>query len=735
MNINRREFLLFLGASAGTFTLSSCQQKSSTSLTQTSPVSTNSTNNINFQPVKSPMPLATTNQEFKIDNYTTYEVVDDLVIPEGFTYDIIGSWGDKIGDSRFGYNNDYLSYIETGENEGLLTINFEYISALTWITSYEKVIGKSLPFLEIAAAFQSAVKSGVNTQELLDKSSLKKQIITIAKEAMIDMGIGVISIRREPDGKWVRTNSKFDRRITGISGLEDGRYLKSTGPAVAVFNKKGKGYDDKLGDKIIGSFANCAGGTTPWGTVFSAEENFQAYVIEAVYSDGTSVDPTQGNSVFIGAKGVVGLGSAFGLAGNKYGWMVEVDPANPDDYGTKHTWLGRYRHEAVGIRAEANQPLAFYSGCDRRSGHLYKFVSKDIVKDPTDKSNSQLLTNGMLYGAKFNSDGTGSWIPLKEDTPINPDLPSVHVNGMINLPQRPEGGSFKATKDREIEAFKQKYKTLGDLYEGDAEAKQGTILIDAHLAANAAGVTCAARPEDTQVAKDGSLFIAFTSGYPSSSDGSPDKRIFKGRDGAAYEYGWIMRLVEDGDRPDAMTFRWQMFATGGEPTDGGLGFSNPDNLEFDPQGNLWMVTDMSTSKHNKAVPENRMGKDDKPMNQSSLCGLFGNNSIWYIPTSGPNAGEAYLFGIGPTETETCGPFFTKDGKTLFVAIQHPGEYSGIRQNMASETRQFAMKTTDGSDFMQNRTVPIGSNWPTKKVNDPPKPSVVAIRRLDSTPII
>ncbi|MGD1805756.1 PhoX family protein, partial [Dapis sp. BLCC M126] len=615
MNINRREFLLFLGASAGTIAMTSCQQQSSTQVTAKSSISSTSTNNINFQPVKGPMPLATNNQEFKIDNYSTYEVLDDLVIPEGFTYDIIGSWGDKIGDSRFGYNNDYLSYIETGENEGLLTINFEYISPLTWVTSYEKVIGKSLPFLEIASAFQEGGKSSINSQELLDKSPLKEQIITIAKEAMIDMGIGVISIRREPDGKWVRTNSKFDRRITGISGLEDGRYLKSTGPAVAVFNKKGKGYDDKLGDKIIGSFSNCAGGTTPWGTVFSAEENFQAYVIEAVYSDGTSVDPTQGNSVFIGEKGMASLGSAFGLAGNKYGWMVEIDPANPDDYGTKHTWLGRYRHEAVGIRAEANQPLAFYSGCDRRSGHLYKFVSKDIVKDPTDKSNSQLLTNGMLYGAKFNSDGTGSWIPLKEDTPVNPGLPSVHVNGMINLPQRPDGGSFKATKDKEIEAFKQKYKTLGDLYEGDPEAKQGAILIDAHLAANAAGVTCTARPEDTQVAKDGSLFIAFTSGYPSSSDGSPDKRIFKGPDGEAYEYGWIMRLVEDDNQPNAMTFRWQMFATGGEPTDGGLGFSNPDNLEFDPQGNLWMVTDMSTSKHNKAVPENRMGKDDKPMNQ------------------------------------------------------------------------------------------------------------------------
>ncbi len=67
----------------------------------------------------------------------------------------------------------------------------------------------------------------------------------------------------------------------------------------------------------------------------------------------------------------------------------------------------------------------------------------------------------MLYGAKFHSDGTGTWIPLKEDTPVNPDVPSVHVNGMINLPQRPDGGSFKATKDREIEAFKENIKLWG----------------------------------------------------------------------------------------------------------------------------------------------------------------------------------------------------------------------------------------------------------------------------------
>jgi secreted PhoX family phosphatase len=233
--------------------------------------------------------------------------------------------------------------------------------------------------------------------------------------------------------------------------------------------------------------------------VFSAEENYQNFVPEVVNADGSSLDPSK-KAFFVDAEETGGLGNVFGLAGNKYGWMVEIDPANPNDYGTKHTWLGRYRHEAVGIRAEAGKQLAFYSGCDRRSGHLYKFVSKGTVSNPKDKANSRLLQDGMLYAAKFNPDGTGRWIALNPDTAVNPDMPSVHAGGMITLPKRPDGGIFKAEKDEDAVAFKQNFKTLGDLYEGNPQEKQGAILIDAHFAANAAGATCTARPEDTDIA-------------------------------------------------------------------------------------------------------------------------------------------------------------------------------------------------------------------------------------------
>lgn len=732
MALNRRDFLLFMGASTGTVALSSLLWGKNFSMPFAEALDLTK-NGLSFNPVKSPIPLLTDRTALtkQVQDYSQYEIKDELILPSGFTYDIIATWGDQVGDSRFGYNNDYLSFIATGKNQGYLTVNHEYISAKPWIQTYQQVIGKSLPFAEMETILKSAPKDGLNAFALADNDQSKKIIQEISKEALIDLGLSIISLRRNADGKWERTNSNTDHRITGISGLEDGHYLKATGPAVALFRKaKVKGYTDKLGDKIIGTFNNCAGGTTPWGTVFSAEENIQNFVPELVYADGSSFNPSK-KAFFVDSEETGGLGNVFGLAGNKYGWMVEVDPANPKDFGTKHTWLGRYRHEAVGIRAEAGKQLVFYSGCDRRSGHLYKFVSKEIVKKPQDKTNSRLLEDGMLYAAKFNPDGTGEWIALKPETVVNPDLPSIHAGGMITLPKRPDGGIFKAEKDEEVQAFKQQFKTLADLYEGNTAEKQGAILIDAHYAANAVGATCTARPEDTDIAPDGSLFISFTSGSPSSSDGGPDLRIFKGPDGKVYEYGWIMHLVEAENNPAAMTFSWKTLALGGEPAAGGAGFANPDNLVLDKAGNVWMVNDMSSDKLNAAIPQGRLDQEGKPISQSNLRGIFGNNAIWFIPTSGANAGEAYMFGYGPMECETTGPFFTADEQTLFLSIQHPGEVNGIRKDGSFEDRMISLQTPQGEEFMQTRRVPIGSNWPSQKPNDPPKPAVVAIRRVNN----
>jgi secreted PhoX family phosphatase len=141
-----------------------------------------------------------------------------------------------------------------------------------------------------------------------------------------------------------------------------------------------------------------------------------------------------------------------------------------------------------------------------------------------------------------------------------------------------------------------------------------------------------------------------------------------------------------------------------------------------------MVTDMSSGKMNSAI-KSRADDQGKPAN---ISGLFGNNAMWFIPTSGEEAGKAFLFATGPMECETTGPCFTQDEQTMFLAVQHPGESNGTRKNQASQTREFLVTTTTGEEFMQTRQVPIGSNWPSKTPNSPPKPAVVAITKSSST---
>ncbi|RMH78130.1 MAG: DUF839 domain-containing protein [Cyanobacteria bacterium J007] len=715
MTLKRRHFLMFIGAGLGAAACTSIAQKQQS--TPRSP--STATFNTAFKPLQGPFPLDgdPRSSAAQIEAYSRYRLADDLILPEGYGYYTIAAWGDPLGDSRFGYNNDYLSFIAVGDNEGWLTVNFEYISGGTWRQTYPIAIGRSLPFEEVATALKSR-EGKIDAGKLPDKDPLKAKIREICEAALEDQGIGVVRLRKSNNGEWKLADSPANRRISGISGLK-GRYLNATGPGVAIFKKaKKRGFEDGLGDRIVGTFGNCAGGTSPWGTVFSAEENFQAQVPESVYPDGSSFDPS--NLPFhIG--GLYGQGNVFRLAGNKYGYMVEVDPSNPEDYGTKHTWLGRYRHEAVGFKVVAGQPLALYSGCDRRGGHLYKFVSKGTVRDPKDKANSQLLAEGMLYTAIFEPGGSGRWIPLKAETAIDPVLPSHLGGAKVRLPKRPDGGTFEVASDREAIAFKQQFKTLGDLYEGNAIEKQGAILIDAHYAANAVGGTACARPEDLETDSEGRLYIAYTSGS-ADGQGGPDLRIFRGPDGEPWEYGWIMRLRETDDDPAATSFEWEMLAMGGEPDAGGAGFSNPDNVLIDGDRNVWMVTDISTDKQNKPDGADRRG-------------CFGNNSVWLIPTRGEDAGNAYLFATGPMECEICGPFLTQNRETLFLAVQHPGEMNGIREGDRTETRKFTLKTTDGTSFVQTREVPIGSNWPDPGTQKPPKPAIVAVRRLDGGAIV
>ena len=82
---------------------------------------------------------------------------------------------------------------------------------------------------------------------------------------------------------------------------------------------------------------------------------------------------------------------------------------------------------------------------------------------------------------------------------------------------------------------------------------------------------------------------------------------------------------------------------------------------------------------------------------------------------------------------TNGALLLPDRATLLISVQHPGEFGGTRRQDATQVVELAVMATDGTPFMQRRTVPIGSNWPEGHRNRPPRPGIVAIRREDLQP--
>ncbi len=676
-----------------------------------------------FRPLRAPLPLPsdglTAAEQRRL--YARVVLEDRMVVPEGFRSDLLFAWGDPLGDSRIGFNNDYLAITPLGADRAVLTVNFEYISERLWADGFAEAVGQPLPWRELVSALAGR-EGRLDCTSLAATDPLRLLVRAVADQAMTDLGLGVVTLRPGATGGWRRQPGRLDRRITGLSGLErQEQRLRVSGPAAAVFRRRPRlGYDDGLGDRVIGTFANCAGGTTPWGTVLSAEENFQSQVCEAVFADGSSLHPRE-RPLVCREGDLEGLGNVYGLAGNKYGWMVEIDPADPTDPGVKHSWLGRFRHEAVAVRAEKGQPLLVYSGCDRRGGHLYRFVSAEPVRDPAERRNSALFRHGRLEVARFAAGGSGSWIPLLPSTRLDPFLPSRFAAAGLSAPlwlphpDRRQAGGQPFRSDADVEAFRKRFPTLADLYPGRGEQQQGAILIDAHLAANAVGATPTARPEDTDLDPlTGDLLIAFTSGSP-DSEGGADPAVFQGPGGeASWPHGFVMRLSEAGPAAEGR-FRWRMVATGGEPWAGGLGFTNPDNLALDRAGNLWMVTDRSSG--------------------SSATDVFGNNSCWLLPRQGAAAGEALCFAIGPMECELCGLALDPAERSLLLAVQHPGEANGTGRAGMEEFQAFTLQDRDGRPFDQLRRVPLGSNWPAGAPGRPPRPGVVVIRRLDGGPLL
>ncbi|WP_282141470.1 PhoX family protein [Cytobacillus oceanisediminis] len=476
---------------------------------------------------------------------------DDLVLPRGYKYDVVAAYGDVInkkGDT-FGFNNDFTLYFPIDKDKrGLLWVNHEYSSDL-FVHGARPANGKYT-----AAQIQ---------------------------KMLYNQGGSIIEVYRDKEGTWkMDTDSKYARRITGLTPFQ------LTGPA-----KGSKAVGGAT--NVQGTFANCSGGMTLWGTVLSAEENFES----------TSKDA--------------------GLNETHYGWIVEIDPFDPNFKPRKHTALGRFNHENAAVGLTNDNRVVVYMGDDKKDACVYKFISKNKYVKSRGKANADLLEEGTLYVANM---GSGKWVPLT-----------------IENVQKAVKGNADLLK---------KFQTQAD------------VAVHCHEAALLVGGTPTDRPEDVEISPfDKTVFIAHTN-----------------NDKHGNFHGHITRFIEEGDDLGALTFDFEIFAAGGKQS----GFSAPDNLTFDSLGNLWTVTDMSSSKLNTGIYTH-----------------FANNGMFVIPTIGKNTGEAFQFASAPVEAELTGPSFTPNETTLFLSIQHPGEETEDLNNLTSK-------------------------WPHRKGDTMPRPGVVAI---------
>jgi secreted PhoX family phosphatase len=577
---------------------------------------------------------------------------DAIVLPPGYTFDVVARWGDSLSprvpdldtaklaggillqpeaaehqNGQFGTNCDAIHFfpLNARADRGILCVNNEYT--------------------DDALMYGGHPGLGGATSKVRDFVRTNPQAVAVSKAAQ---GVSVIEIARQ-QGRWsLVKDSRFNRRITAETLID------VSGPARGAALLKTRG--DASGTRVRGTFANCAGGETPWGTYLTTEENIQDYFGNlAALRARTDVDPfivdahrrfrMWNNASLYGWEGT---DPRFDLAQEpcepfRFGWIVEIDPRDPQRAPVKRTALGRFAHEGASPVIAPDGRIAVYLGDDDKFEYIYKFVSTAKFDARNPAANRDLLDRGTLYAARFDASGAGHWLPLVHD---------------------PKGPLNAAAGFRD----------------------QADVLIKARAAAHLLGATPMDRTEDVEAnPRTGRIYAACTRNEQRTAnsaiktyaghdiDFGPDAANPRG----ANPWGHIIEMREAGDDHTAMEFSWEVFLLAGDPSGNRLvtdlkdlrpgqvdpnstyfaGYphaadlspiGSPDNVGFDPDGNLWIVTD-----------------GDQPTGA--------NNGCWACPTSGPTRGRLQQFMSGPKGAEICGCQFTPDGETLFLSIQHPGE--------------------------------------------------------------
>ncbi|MEB3211576.1 MAG: PhoX family phosphatase [Leptolyngbyaceae bacterium] len=280
-----------------------------------------------------------------------------------------------------GHDGMWLFPINDSNDNGVLCINHEF-------AANEAVYG-----LDRAAELAADITS-ITAEEVL--------------RSQYAHGVACVEIKKVGT-KWeVVTGSGKNRRITPDTPVE------FSGPVA------GSEYiTNPAGNAPRGTVNNCGNGWTPWGTYLTCEENFNGY-----FGATGAWTPTEAQDRYGFSAGGFGYGwhvqqERFDLSnpnyaneGNRFGWMVEIDPMNPSKPPVKRTAMGRFKHESGNVVVGSGNRIVVYMGDDERFDYLYKWVSNGSWRDMLRRGISP-LDKGVLFVAQFSENGRGAWLPIE----------------------------------------------------------------------------------------------------------------------------------------------------------------------------------------------------------------------------------------------------------------------------------------------------------------------------------